>query len=222
MPEVYYCGIDKLYLIKATLRFNFELQKPKSMFICLPCLTKYYNNSTSVSQSKGKCEVCGNTKTCSNIPSSQLRPQYNPNDLLTPRIKIIYGWPECKFSVGQILFYKQFGTRGWFIHDGSGHGISLEAAKKYPKLIKHLNWWEDRKPEQMPAYLRNKVGLPSVRKVVEHNEYEAKMEILPEDIRRVREQNANACIQSISWPYSACEPATEEEYLEYRKSHKNV
>jgi len=47
------------------------------MFICDPCLTSRYQNGPSITKSTGPCEICGNTMTCNDIPSGQLRQAEN-------------------------------------------------------------------------------------------------------------------------------------------------
>ena len=43
------------------------------MFVCETCLAKNYENHPSISQSYGRCEDCGVSAGCSDIPSKYLR-----------------------------------------------------------------------------------------------------------------------------------------------------
>lgn len=49
------------------------------MFICNPCLHKYYENHESLFRSRGKCEICEGLYNCNEIKSSQLRPKQKEN-----------------------------------------------------------------------------------------------------------------------------------------------
>lgn len=69
-------------------------------------------------------------------------------DLLIDRFKVIADWPEMleRFSIGYV-FEHPYGR------------TYLTAESKYdpadfPHLFKKLNWWEERKLEDMPMYVR--------------------------------------------------------------------
>lgn len=87
-------------------------------------------------------------------------------DLLTPRIKCIAPYPDCEFKVGQIIqfpnksdFYtgKKEWESEWII---TNHGESIRFCinkidpEKYPANFKRLEWWEEKKPEEMPEYVK--------------------------------------------------------------------
>ena len=57
-------------------------------------------------------------------------------ELLKPRYKVIADYPDSVFIVGEILRNPTYES-------------------KYPHLFKKLEWWEDRKPEEMPKYLKH-------------------------------------------------------------------
>ncbi len=64
-----------------------------------------------------------------------------PEELLIPRYKVISDWPDnAKRTVGEII-----------TSESESHSKYFET---YPVLFKKLEWWEDRKPEDMPAYVR--------------------------------------------------------------------
>jgi hypothetical protein len=48
------------------------------MFICGKCLEKNYTNSESICKSFGRCEDCGKTATCNDIPSYMLDVKRKP------------------------------------------------------------------------------------------------------------------------------------------------
>jgi len=52
-----------------------EDEKETRMFICDPCLNTRYKNQASIARSEGRCEVCGESAVCNDIPSYQLEPK---------------------------------------------------------------------------------------------------------------------------------------------------
>jgi hypothetical protein len=69
-------------------------------------------------------------------------------ELLKPRYKVIADYPNNSWSVGEIIDRDW----GWDGDDEIGfkHHIS-----HYPHLFQRLEWWQDRKPEEMPRYLKD-------------------------------------------------------------------
>lgn len=73
----------------------------------------------------------------------------NKEELLRPRYKVIADYPKSIFKVGEIL---HVGSMGDLLYcDTNGPRMS-----QYPHLFKPLQWWEDRKPEDMPEYVKFK------------------------------------------------------------------
>jgi hypothetical protein len=69
-------------------------------------------------------------------------------DLLKPRYKVIADYPNTPFKVGEILQRKEgdwLNDKGW-----------SKLYEPYPHLFKKLEWWEDRKLEYMPHFLKGK------------------------------------------------------------------
>lgn len=72
-------------------------------------------------------------------------------ELLKPRYEVIADYPESGFSVGDILKWDENGI-GWKAEgcdDFYEFGIH-----KYPHLFRRLEWWEHRKDEDLPKYIR--------------------------------------------------------------------
>lgn len=72
------------------------------------------------------------------------------DELMKPRYKVIADYPDSTFEVGEIE------DRNWSAYvngedDTDGVIWSLES---FPHLFRKLEWWEERKPEDMPQYLR--------------------------------------------------------------------
>jgi hypothetical protein len=72
-------------------------------------------------------------------------------ELLKPRWKIIAAIPfkeeEDFWKVGEIL------DRDWGWHGNDEDGFKYHISD-YPHLFKKLEWWEERKVEEMPEYLK--------------------------------------------------------------------
>lgn len=63
-------------------------------------------------------------------------------DLLKPRYKVIADYPGSNFNIGDILHNPEY-------FDKRNSNLN-----KYPAIFKPLSWWEDRKPEEMPEYVK--------------------------------------------------------------------
>lgn len=83
-----------------------------------------------------------------------------PEELLIPRYEIIADYPNSPFKKGDILFkHTCEGADGYvyviphdFITSGS---LTYECdVERFPKIFRKLAWWEDRKPEDLPKYLK--------------------------------------------------------------------
>jgi len=61
-------------------------------------------------------------------------------ELLMPRYKVIADYPSSPYYVGEIK-------------DRLGDNVAAHFAK-YPHLFRKLNWWEERKVEDMPEYVK--------------------------------------------------------------------
>lgn len=71
-------------------------------------------------------------------------------DLMRPRYKVIADYPGNGRAIGEIYYHvagDAFGIKDipLFMYDRD--------LEKYPHLFKKLQWWEDRKPEEMPKYV---------------------------------------------------------------------
>ena len=76
-------------------------------------------------------------------------------ELLKPRYKIIAAIPfkeeEDFWRVGEIL------DRNWGWHGDDEDGFKYHISD-YPHLFKKLEWWEERKVEEMPEYVKLIIG----------------------------------------------------------------
>jgi len=69
-------------------------------------------------------------------------------ELLKPRYKVIADYPKSLYHVGDIL------NAGWRSEDLIYCDHDGPRWRDYPHLFKKLEWWEDRKIEDMPEYLK--------------------------------------------------------------------
>ena len=70
----------------------------------------------------------------------------NANELLKQRYKVYDDYPQTPFQIGDIFHVNDD-------EEYISQSISIQPSK-YPHLFKKLGWWEDRKIEDMPIYLK--------------------------------------------------------------------
>lgn len=79
-------------------------------------------------------------------------------ELLRPRYKVIERWPDMgrdAYYQGEIIILKAFDQKQWSVKRGP---CTLYDAffDSYPHLFKKLEWWEERKIEELPKYVKSK------------------------------------------------------------------
>lgn len=82
--------------------------------------------------------------------------------LLKPRYKVIADYPKSLYKVGDIL------DAGWRSEDCIYCDTEGPRWRHYPHLFKPLQWWEERKVEDMPQYLKGGTN-GSVRQVLHYS-----------------------------------------------------
>ena len=116
-------------------------------------------------------------------------------ELMKPRYKAVADYPKSIHPVGEIIQYDydKDGTLG-----------------NWPHLFKPLEWWEDRKPEDIPKYIKSIFNDKSiiVRELIA---------VTPDGFKAVAKDSRKG--------YRICYhdrwlPATEQEYLSYIESLK--
>lgn len=126
-----------------------------------------------------------------------------PEQLMQPRYKVIADFPHSSMWVGMIFIPEK---------------KEIKFYDKYPHLFKRLEWWEDRKIEDMPAYLKfddERLSITSYGNDVE-----------PE-IHKVKNHWYKICSsfmsewRNVDYSYRAFMPATEQEYNTYIQSQKD-
>jgi hypothetical protein len=80
----------------------------------------------------------------------------NTDTLLKPRYKVIADYPDSKYSVGDILP----GCFSDWDEDADDDFIDeqMRHVKKFPHLFRRLEWWEERSVDEMPRYIKHKLG----------------------------------------------------------------
>lgn len=139
----------------------------------------------------------------------------NIDDLLTPRYKVMADFPYKPaadiFPIGQIIKILE----GDNPVDSNGNPLRWLKFEKYPNLFRRLEWWEYRKPEDMPKYLMYK-------STPESNLYIIKVD------RHFRNtfglMNKVGCISDGEYySYSKTLPSTEHEFLVWKAiTHPNL
>jgi hypothetical protein len=78
-------------------------------------------------------------------------------ELLKPRIKVMVDFPQWsafKHKKDDILELKGI----HFVGAGTAKSINENEVDLYPAIFRKLNWWEERKVEDMPEYVKDKWG----------------------------------------------------------------
>lgn len=120
-------------------------------------------------------------------------------ELMKPRFKVIADYPGNMFRVGEILEATEFPKR-WA---GEKFNLNNNHPSEYPKIFMELHWWEERKDEDTPQYLKR----PKNGVVFEPYHIDIETGYYYED---EKEYNANDYSQ-----LSDVLPATESDYQEY-------
>ena len=80
-----------------------------------------------------------------------------PEDLMKPRYKVIADYPKNKFGdVGRIINLVKRSDRfryEWYEHDGIDYEYE-SFFEEYPHIFKKLEWWEERKQNDFPEYVK--------------------------------------------------------------------
>ncbi len=94
------------------------------------------------------------------------------NKLLEPRIMVRHDYPDSPFDKNEILSMHVGESSIWF--HAHGDYLPKVGVDKYiadgANIFRYLNWWESRKIEEMPKYLRHTYS-QKVHEVVSYAEY---------------------------------------------------
>lgn len=129
-----------------------------------------------------------------------------PEELLKPRYKVIAPWPGTHWEVGDIF---EYGDHNCFKTESQPSiPMHVSVLDEHPHLFKKLEWWEDRKLEEMPEY---------VKSIMQEYTYGVKVGVVIMVKEWVRLCDAMYAIQSRKEEYHAScfVPATADEYNAY-------
>lgn len=142
-----------------------------------------------------------------------------PEELLKPRYKVINIWPGMHlepFGKDQIVVlqpHKEEDAEG-FVYRPDKHKprnfMWQSFFDLFPHLFQRLEWWQERKPEEMPVY---------VKSIMQEYSYGVKVGAVIKVKEWVRICEAMYAIQSRREEYHAScfAPATEADYHAYNK-----
>ena len=120
------------------------------------------------------------------------------------RYKVIADYPCAIHKVGDIIpTYESAMSYAVQIDDVSDKICMSD----YPHLFKKLEWWEGRSESELPKYFRYKDSISAYRGVTHYSYYRNLVDV---DIMVWNDAGYGA-------PAKECLPATEDEYLEYKK-----
>lgn len=131
-------------------------------------------------------------------------------ELMKPRYKVVADYPGMPFLSDQII--EREGTNGTddYYHPFNNKNICLN---RYPNLFKKLEWWEERKQEEMPEYV--KFAADGMVKRITHWD----METSSPWFMYLEGDNRPYSPGGLSLENTHWLPATEEEYNNYISSH---
>lgn len=136
--------------------------------------------------------------------------------LLKPRYKLISDYPGNKHKLGEVLHGRNDNMSGrlvFMIYIEFETWRSEEELDKYGDIFKLLQWWEYRKLEDLPEYVK-KERTGQVFKVDQHlynDRYSDEM---------FRRDQSRCICMGMTCDYSDFLPATIEEYEQYQSSLK--
>jgi hypothetical protein len=130
-------------------------------------------------------------------------------ELLKPRYKVIADYPLSEYKVGFIIQGTGF-TKPW------KDNFKTFFYEDYPNIFKKLEWWEERKIEDLPEYVRfgefDKEHAIYKVKYFTGKEVELYAHYMPCGFA----ENMNLYLVSLKFPNNF--PATHEEYEQYQQS----
>lgn len=134
-------------------------------------------------------------------------------DLMIRRYKVIADYPQSILPVGAVFYMDKIHV---YITSPNGavskqSNYYTQSPEKYPTIFKPLEWWEERKLEDMPMYLKTS-GMKEVFKVIEWD--------MKTITGKTDERNGCCCSLYNYNPEHGYFPATEIEYNNYIKSKK--
>lgn len=133
----------------------------------------------------------------------------SPEELMKPRYRVSEeGYPDMPYKSGQIItLSKNEDERFPYFKSPAGELYYPAFFDTYPSTFKEMQWWQERKPEDMPQYVK------WVR-----TEKEGTVQRADFSEREMGTIILDNCSLTFSMWIVALIPSTEEEYLNYINS----
>lgn len=138
--------------------------------------------------------------------------------LLKPRWKVIADYPASMHLVGDVLSAYDNGVRYLVKIEDASEKYSMN---DYPHLFQKLQWWEERKVEEMPEHIKCENAVRRFKQIREDGRielYDYPGEIEYEEIIYEKMDGKGYELYFIE----ECEPATLEEYTHYINKNKQA
>ena len=143
-----------------------------------------------------------------------------PEQLLQPRYKVIADYPNSDYTVGYVIQPDEENRRYiiyWKGETVASHPLMRDKTtvtfyESYPAIFERLEWWRDRFPSDMPAYVTflTDTWLP------DYDKYEpAKVHSFEQDTVKVIKLG-----KILNLPLWCFLPATAEEYAAYQNKSR--
>lgn len=128
-------------------------------------------------------------------------------ELMRPRYIVENLWPDSPYQVGEILV-PDFEDRDKWVVEGYGliSPVLNDNPNKWPHIFRKLSWWQERKEEELPNYLRHRNG--TIYKVFKYHMEFGCVDLSEDD--------------EFPTSFAYLTPATESEYNDYIKSKKQT
>lgn len=129
---------------------------------------------------------------------------------MKPRYEVIADYPGQLHQIGDLIY----GSWSFVVGDNDPNSGKFSLSD-YPHLFRSLQWWESRRPEDLPEYVKDDNGVYMVKEW--HLELVSKVTVFFIDgVHDGYVENDGECPL-----YSEFLPATIQQYIKYVKTKKN-
>jgi hypothetical protein len=139
------------------------------------------------------------------------------NELLKPRFKFIADYPlsHMYLNVGDVLTFKNDNGIERYV-GGKDASMHPDTVNSFPRLFRELQWWEERKIEEMPEYVKDKY--PGLNRKIEYYHAYKWANVYSKKEPHFEQKNM---FKETYWTHAQhTTPATKEEYDAYMNQEK--